>query len=67
MPHLDLEEFEPKNSLFVTHFLDSFEAIGGWKGILFISIGVISFYYFVDYSIKRGKRKRAEALKRKSK
>lgn len=59
MKHLDpdYEVDRPPMGL-VPHFWDTINVLGGWRGMVLISIGVIIFYFVVDYAVMQGRKKR---------
>jgi hypothetical protein len=57
-------ELEEKPTGFIPHFWDTIDALGGWKGISLIAIGILIFQYIVAWAISSGRAKR-EAVKKK--
>jgi hypothetical protein len=59
MKHLDpdYEVDRPPMGL-VPHFWDTINVLGGWRGMVLISIGVIIFYFVVDYAVMQGRKNR---------
>ena len=67
MRHLDPNyELENPPSLTVWgHLLDTFETLGGWKGLLVIALAIGVFHGIVEYVIARGRKKRQEERRKK--
>lgn len=57
-------ELESRKINYFSFVADAFHIIGGWKGFLAISIGILLFFYAVDYTIAANRRSR-ESKKRK--
>lgn len=57
--HLDFDyEIEEKPTGLIPHFWDTIEALGGFKGIFLITLGVLLFYGIVIYVVTTGRLKR---------
>ena len=54
-------ELEGPTNYYIHHFWDTIRALGGWKGILILFIGLAGFYLFVVYTIENGRIKREKA------
>lgn len=59
----DYEVDSPPTGL-IPHFFDTINVLGGWKGLLGISFGVLLFFLVIDFSISYN-RKRREQQKQK--
>lgn len=65
--HLEHDyELEYPEVTFVSHFWDTIAAMGGWKGLVLLTVGIFAFYQYVLYTITNGREKR-EAKKRLAK
>ena len=66
MKHLDSSwELEnPGQTTLLSHLYDTIEALGGWKGLLVLFVGVGNFHGIVEYVISSGRKKRQEAKRR---
>ena len=66
MKHLDSSwELEnPGQTTLLSHLYDTIEALGGWKGLLVLFVGVGIFHGIVEYVISSGRKKRQEAKRR---
>lgn len=65
MKHLDPEyEVDRPPQGFVPHFWDTINVLGGARGMFLITLGIIIFYFTVEYVITQGRKKR-EAKKAK--
>lgn len=63
--HLDPSyEESVKPSGVVPHFFDTIEALGGWKGLTLLFIGLVIFYLVVEYAIQRGRRRQNSKKRR---
>ena len=60
MRHMD-EDYEVggKHSLsIIEHFHDTIRIVGGWQGIIALTLGVMVFYGFVLYTVTTGRERR---------
>jgi hypothetical protein len=59
MKHLEenYEVSEPPSG-FIPHLFESIEALGGWKALALLAIGVTAFYWFLIFSISNNRKKR---------
>lgn len=48
---------------FIPHFWDTIAALGGYTGLTLLSVGILLFFFIVDYSISNSRKKR-EAKKK---
>jgi hypothetical protein len=66
MRHLE-PDYEVENPPvgFIPHFWTTISALGGWKGLLLINLGVLAFYFTVEYIVTTNRNKRE--LKRRNK
>ena len=63
--HLEHDyELESAPTGFVPHFWDTMAALGGWKGIALMMVGIIAFYGMVIYFVTTGRNKREAKKKR---
>lgn len=69
MKHLDSQyELEnPLDATLISHFYDTIELLGGWKGLIILALCIGIFHAIVDYVITSGRKKREEARRRKQK
>lgn len=64
--HLDPDYFVSKRPTgLIAHFWDTIEALGGYKGLFLICVGVILFYFIVNYTIFKSRERREAAAKQK--
>ena len=57
--HLEADyEVTSRSFGFVSHFFDTIEALGGWKGLAIATLGILAFYLYVDWTITSGRAKR---------
>jgi hypothetical protein len=63
--HLEPDyEVETAPTGLIAHFWDTIRALGGTRGITLIALGIILFYFVVEYVITTS-RKRREAKKKR--
>lgn len=60
----DYEDSLQPSNMFVSHFWDTIDAIGGWKGLVVLSVGIVIFYIIVLYTVTTA-RQRQIAKKKK--
>ena len=66
MRHLEHDyTVDRRETGFVPHFWDTIDAIGGYKGILFLGFGIFAFYFGVLFFITYQREKREAAKKRR--
>ncbi|RYH24764.1 hypothetical protein EON65_16315 [archaeon] len=66
--HLDPDYFvSTRPTGFIAHFWDTIDALGGYKGLFLISVGVLLFYFIVNYTIYKSREKREAAKQKKAK
>ncbi len=51
-------DISEKPSGFIPHFWDTIDALGGYLGIFLLSVGILLFFFIVDYTITSGRKKR---------
>ena len=61
-PTWDLEH--PGQITLLSHLWDTIETLGGWKGLLVLTLGIGIFHAIVDYVIVSGRKKRELARKK---
>jgi hypothetical protein len=69
--HLDMvKHLEPDYevdrpiSTYISHFWDTIDSLGGWIGLTCILIGVILFYFTIEYIITSSRIKREQKKKK---
>ena len=67
--HLDHDyELEGPINFWIHHFFDTIRVLGGWKGMLALTLAMGAFYGAVVYTIENGRAKREKtrlAMKRR--
>lgn len=63
--HLE-EDYELDRPIrsFISHFWDTIDALGGSFGLALIIIGVLLFYFIVDYTIYISRQRREQKKKK---
>jgi hypothetical protein len=64
MKHLEADyEVDRPPSGFIPHFWDTIDSLGGTVGLSLIVIGILLFYFIVDYTITTNRKKREQKKK----
>jgi hypothetical protein len=59
MKHLDPDyEVDRPPSGLIPHFWDTIDVLGGSRGMILLILGVIIFYFLIDYIVSQGRKKR---------
>ena len=64
MPHDLQADHEIESTHLSSHLYDTIDSIGGVYGIGILTIGIVLFYLYVEYTISNGRKKREDRKKR---